>query len=959
MSSLFSEVIGENVQVSTNTLPSLIFSKNPDLLDLSKIDINRYIVVRRFERIEINSTSNVSVINLKGKVNLVYRDKSLLCNSLTIVVLEGRVKEIIGEGNVYFKSGGDLFRGSKFFYDLESGKISFYDVSTKLDDQYFFADIMKQLSENKFFFENVYFTKSELIIPTYKVKAYRVWYYRGDYLLALNNSYYVGDASFLYFPTYIQLYRYTDVLTDFGVDRTLGFYLFNTIYLKDWFGSKVIPNLKLKLDHYEKLGEYLGIEAPRINIISNLSLSFVLDLEYDKKFEFSGNELINYIDQYGTGDLREYRTFGWRYVLNLSYTLPGGSLSFSSEDLNDPFIQSKFSVRKESLDIERLIFPYQNYFWSVPAPKQYILRNLKMNYTFGISSLAVNFDWVYQLRSGYSTTNTNSFGIVIIENKTNKYDNSYYRYDLQRFSGPKMSFSINPGSIFSYKESTLSFTKLLSSTTTATQSKFKTNFVVKTTNSFFVDLFTIITNFITNVSSISNEEGIFYVTNVIESVVTNVNISSNLIKSEEKTNLTLSEDGKFVTNTTTLISFSISPLASISINPSSTYRIEDGTPIDDNFSHTENVSISGVVSFLNNFLVLNTSSTINNNAVWSRSSDPYQIKLNDLNTRANWSQNSSLSIGRPFLDKTVLKVDPKLSLIHNISIRLTRPKLLTYNEDPYINDITEHSISGNISVKVFDLSVLSNDLVNFLGITSISASTALNYNLLYLKSEIKYKDDKHYWTNKISNPFAINVSFGPLLNYSISYKIKISNENVIFDPTRVGLYGGISIKEINLGGFVQKISYLNLGYSLSFDYINPINNNLLLNFSLGGMINEYWSFAFSTSVENNKLYRYVDEYALRYNKPYVNIFQDIIDAINVFDVNALKRSNFKNKGVVFSIIHDLYDWAATISGGIRLYKDEIKNFAFFEPFIKFEVKSKKNIGIEVPPIEPELYKLFQ
>lgn len=60
-----------------------------------------------------------------------------------------------------------------------------------------------------------------------------------------------------------------------------------------------------------------------------------------------------------------------------------------------------------------------------------------------------------------------------------------------------------------------------------------------------------------------------------------------------------------------------------------------------------------------------------------------------------------------------------------------------------------------------------------------------------------------------------------------------------------------------------------------------------------------------------------------------------------------------------SIIRDLYDWTASISGGIRLYKDEINNFAFFEPFVKFEVISKKSIGIETPPIQPELYRLFE
>ncbi|MFN4245902.1 MAG: hypothetical protein ACK4F9_07160, partial [Brevinematia bacterium] len=144
-----------------------------------------------------------------------------------------------------------------------------------------------------------------------------------------------------------------------------------------------------------------------------------------------------------------------------------------------------------------------------------------------------------------------------------------------------------------------------------------------------------------------------------------------------------------------------------------------------------------------------------------------------------------------------------------------------------------------------------------------------------------------------------------------------------------------------------------------FDYVNPINNILNINISIGGIIDQYWSFSISTSIQNNKIYRYVPTYAQRYNVPPINIIEDIINSINIFDINALRRTNFKNRGISISLQRDLYDWIASISGGIRLYKDEIRNFAFFEPFVKFEVTSKKNIGINVPPIQPELYRLFE
>lgn len=127
--------------------------------------------------------------------------------------------------------------------------------------------------------------------------------------------------------------------------------------------------MKLKFDHYERLGEYIGIEIPSANIISNLNINAKIDLEYDKKYEAIGRRIFNYIDQYGKNDYREYRTFGWYYKLSLSYNVAGTSINFSTEDLNDPFLPSKFSSRREKLDVRKLLFPYENTFWSLPGPK--------------------------------------------------------------------------------------------------------------------------------------------------------------------------------------------------------------------------------------------------------------------------------------------------------------------------------------------------------------------------------------------------------------------------------------------------------------------------------------------------------------------------------------------------------------------------------------------------------------
>lgn len=956
-----------NVILGSSSVPSIIYSKIPEVIDIGKIDLNKYVVVNKFEDIEVSVKSNVTVINFRGGVNVVYQDKKLKCNDLTVFVVDNEVREIVGEGDIKFVNGSDLFEGDKFFYDLKNGKISLYSPKTKIGDQYYYAEIMKQLSSTKYFFENVSFTKSDLLFPNYNVNAYRVWLYRGDYLLSINNSYYVGIGSYLYFPTYFELYRYTDIFTDFGLETTLGFYIQNTFYPKNWFGEKIIPKVKIKFDHYERLGEYLGFEIPNINIISNLSINLISDFEYDKKYESYGGYIVNYIDQYGRKEYTEYRTFGWYYNLKANYSASGTSISFSTEDLNDPFLPSKFSSRREKFDVQRFVFPYENRFWALPGPKQNITRNIRIGYQYGISSFSLGLDWVYQLRSGYSTTNTNSLGVVIIENKTNKYANDYYRYDLQKLSGPYISYSVSPGSLLSYSYEQV-FTNVSTNLPSSISiSKYVTNEKILDKTSFEIDLFVIMTNSLTNVLSnvVVNDNGVTNYeikTNIIENVFTNFSVDTNLIKTNTQTNLLpTSMTQQIVTNITTTkwLNFNLSPSASFSFTPNSIYRIEDGAPLEDTFSHNERVGINLTLNAIDNTFGLSSSLNIQNDSVWTRTDNPIRKKQDDLNSVAILNLGNSLSVGRNIFPKSIISFEPRISLSHSISYRLTRPKLLTPNEDPYVDDITSHNISSSISLRLFDFSIISNSLLNFLGFTSVSFSTGISYNLLYLKSEIKYRDDKNYWTNKISNPISISVSFGPWLSYRISYKIKISNDNTVFDPVLVSLSGGLSVKDINVMRLIKNISYFSIGYGVSFDYVNPINNNFTLNFSLGGKIDDYWSFAVSTSIVNNKIYRYVPEYAQRYNAPPLDMIQDIIDAINIFDVNALRRTLFKNTGVSITFSRDLYDWIASVSGGIRLYKDEIRNFAFFEPFIKFEVTSKKSIGIDVPPIQPELYRLFE
>ncbi len=968
-------IVIENVNSTTNQTnsgPYLVYSNLSGLIELSDIDRNKYVVIDKFGDIRISVKSNIYEINFKGRVRLYHQDKTLTCNNLTVIVMSNTVKEISGSGNVLLREGNNVYLGNKFFYIVPMGKIVMYEVRTFMDDQYFFADFAMQISDGKFFFKDVYFTKSDLVFPTYKVESSYVWYYRGDYLLSLNNRYTIGTSSFLYFPTYFQLFRYTDIFTDFGIERNIGFYVQNTVFPRGGVFSSIFKNTKLKFDHYERLGEYLGFEFPSIEIISNLSVRGILNLEYDKKFESKGNTIVNYIDQYGTGDYTEYRTFGWHYLLNLSYRVSGTSVEFSTEDLNDPLLPQKFSYRRERFDTEKFLFPEQNYFWVFPGEKPFITRNIKIGFSLPPSSFSFSFDWVYQLRKGFSTTNTNTFGVVVIEDRTNKYDNSYYRYDLQKIAGPNISYSFSPGNIISYsiEVSTTNVSKIQKEEKREVINISITNEIFTKTNKDMVPIYMIFTNIITNVDITTNDEGsistnvtfqTFIVTNQMKdiqdfllkfqstNVNTNTNVSLSLGEFTEQTNIVKNR----------LLSFAVSPSGSFSMNANSIFRIEDGQPLEDSFSHRENIGLSSSLSFFDSIISFGNSLLVNNVNIWSRSPDPYRKRSDDLNSGTSLSMQNSSQISPKFFERTLFFFQPSISVSHSLRIRLTRPPFEKPEDDPYIDNITEAAGSLNFSLRFLDLSVLSNDVLRFLEFNSVNFSTGISYNFLYLRREIQYVNDKYYWTNKISNPIGFNISFGRWLNLRFSYRITVSNENITLLPSGTSINGSVGVRDIYPYTLINKISSIDLSYSVSFDYINPINNSFSLNLSTSGQITDKLTFSASTSIINTKIFRYVREYAEKYNVTQVNLIQDIIDAISIFDINALRRTLFKNSGVSFFLSYDLYDWIASLGGGIKLQKDTVRNIAFFEPYISFEVKSKKNIGIELPPIKPELYRLFQ
>jgi hypothetical protein len=154
------------------------------------------------------------------------------------------------------------------------------------------------------------------------------------------------------------------------------------------------------------------------------------------------------------------------------------------------------------------------------------------------------------------------------------------------------------------------------------------------------------------------------------------------------------------------------------------------------------------------------------------------------------------------------------------------------------------------------------------------------------------------------------------INDSYSYSIKDRQ------PVRNAVTFSVSGPAFRIFG--MEFTGLALSTLLDYNFINPYQSYFSSSFSLNLEPVKSLKLSFSVNSRNNKLYMYSRELLAQYGmnpELYRNVFTDLLDSFDFFDIEKRRRTNFKLKGISVNLSHDLHCWR--LSAGYSLYQNYV------------------------------------
>ncbi len=917
-------------------------SAAPDPTGNMLFDSYDEIIIQNFEK------ENLTHIKFVGNVKIRFDGNMLKARTVIITTRENTVLDISAFDKVEFLYEGNTYLATFLSFNPETKRGQLKNVRSYLGGgssvdsgnpfsagtgTYYKAKKVNILENNRIVMEDVYFTFTAAEFPHYEFFAQRLWYYKGEVIYALFDSYAVGQAHFIWFPFFMRWEKFSGLRTSFGREKRIGWYLMNSIDLEFPYG-----NYAVGLDLYERMGQYLNVRFQNkgvLGVFNSLNVNFEgandNRLFYDRvndrysRFITVDNQVTN-ISQ-----------LSWHYTVNGSIAQSDTSISFRWEDLNDPFFIGKYSYRREKFDIQDILQYYNNYFYNHDDSSP---SHMGFGRSFALSYKNFNLSgqWAYTRTVNPAVSNI--------------YVNDRYQYYLSSVVFPSMSYRFDHIDFFNDVNYTVPSGKTLT-----------------------------ISN--TNIRLALDEDPEKYLSRLEITNVMTVETNGSGVTRREKavTNRVPLELAYGIsTNQFKLWSFSSGFDASIVYSPSENLDT-NGKAIYDKYEHSETVSVGLSGAFLDGLVNWGNSLSFYNLKRWSTFTNE---KIN--NDNASGSQvdyGTSLGTGYTFelFRNSLWKISFPLSVSHSFNYQLFRsianyaPRnashatsagtgvsvlegqiawslsashAMTYRitngvEDVYIDNLTARSLSASTSLKVFWLSM----------------GTGLSLDILDTKTNIM-RWDLTGITNRIPPGYGpkLSVSFAPPAEFlpmpTVTYLYDILRQ------TNVNLNVSTSYSVAKLYRFIfYEIEALNFSSALNWDFLSPRSTTFSMSFGTTIWFSPTWRMNFSTSVLNNRIYRYFRENAPIYNEPYVEFWKNLYDSVNIIDYEALKRGFFKIQGFHFDLVHYLNEWEMTVNFDLFRRVDEMRMLSYWEPNLKIEFKLS-GTSDQFPPYEkkfvPEQYQ---
>jgi len=874
------------------------------------------IVFESFDRVFVKNYERVAVqeVIFTGNVQIVFEGKRLSAQRVYVTIQSNtNILEIAAFDNVEFHDKNALYLADSFFYQPEKKTGRMMGVRSYLKDTtgtttspglFYKANEVEILSEKRAVFKKAYLTFTPAEKPHYTLYAEKVWYFRDDAIFSLHNVYRVGQTRFFYFPVFLRLEKVTGIRTSAGIEKRIGWYVMNTM---DW--SPSFGTMQLGLDFYERMGEYGFVRYVNKQPIGPFQqVRFFGETADDIRLFYDAQQ-----DRYSqlvlvNNEWTTIRQWAWHYALEGTVQKENFALSFYTEDLNDPFFSKKYSSRRENFNIQHILQPNENAFFSQSdnAPGY---PSISRRFSITSPQVSLNGQWTYQ-----RTRN---------EQVSNIYRNDAYRYYLYQVSFPNITYTLP----------TIPLLERVSFTTTS----YRTNRLEQGGVSFFA----VTTNATekalnTNRVGLTNEQGL----------VTNLSLG------EEKALLVKEE---VLSNTFEWASLSSYFSGNLGYNSSETLDT-NGMPISDQYTHQENGSLSLQVVLLNRLITWDHSLNILNRKKWSSFELNYSNNLLYSGAQVDYTMRTSSSV-RPRLGMDPLwSVEFPSSISHVFQYQLYRsidqgkPREYSHRVDAstgisWLSNIVVYKLSSSYQTTYRITNGVEDDYINnqiretiggntSLAVWWFSFSTGVTLDILSRRSASmvwRYPDI----TNRIQGSVILASAFTPVSPWTyipqVRYRydlIKKTNVSLSFSSyATVGTWYPTGIYKMESFAYQA---------NLTLDYLSPRSS--IFSFTVGTSIwlQKYWKLDFSTQVVNRKLYRYNYTYAGIFNEPYVNFWQNLWDGINIFNYDGLRRSFFKVQTLNFGLTHYLNEWEMRVGFSIQRQVDQIRRLAYWEPQLKVE-----------------------
>jgi hypothetical protein len=197
--------------------------------------------------------SGEDILTMTGNIKMEFDGKAIHAHN---IVYNRNTGDVTLTGDLLFVDGKNRILARKGIFNVKDYAGVLYDAKSVEKPIFFETKKIRIINKNTYITDNTGLTTCDLERPHYHFSVKKLIIYRDKRAIAFNAIYTVGDIPLFYFPVVANSDDGIGIITQFGQGGRRGTFMQNTMKYTSENGDK----WKYKLDIYDKLGTYGGVE---------------------------------------------------------------------------------------------------------------------------------------------------------------------------------------------------------------------------------------------------------------------------------------------------------------------------------------------------------------------------------------------------------------------------------------------------------------------------------------------------------------------------------------------------------------------------------------------------------------------------------------------------------------------------------------------------------------------------